>query len=110
MKKAFTRILSVTLSLIMAFSTVQPALGYYAGGAAADDGLTLTDENGNAAKVSELWDETYPFGAFAFDVTALGMAEGEVCCGGVALGYPDSESGLPARDPLPRKGNPVVYI
>jgi hypothetical protein len=77
MKKAFTRILSVTLSLIMAFSTVQPALGYYAGDAAADDGLTLTDENGNAAKVSELWDETYPFGAFAFDVTALGMAEGE---------------------------------
>ncbi len=41
---------------------------------------------------------------------SLGMAEGELVCGGVALGWPDTEDGLPARDPLPRKGNPVVFI
>ncbi len=77
MKKALTKLISVTLSLIMVFSTVQPALAYYTGNAAADEALTLTDEDGTAVRVSELWDETYPFGAFAFDVTALGMAEGE---------------------------------
>ena len=68
----------------------------------------------NAMDLGSCWINTVRFVQEDPELNAflqsLGMAEGEVCCGGVALGYPDSESGLPARDPLPRKGNPVVYI
>jgi len=41
---------------------------------------------------------------------SLGLEEGERVYGGVVLGYPDTESGLPERNPLPRKGNPVTWI
>ena len=40
----------------------------------------------------------------------LGMKEEERVYGALALGVPDTESGLPARQPLPRKGNEVTYI
>ena len=41
---------------------------------------------------------------------ALGLADGERVYGAVALGWPDTEDGLPARAPLPRKGNEVTWI
>ena len=47
--------------------------------------------------------------AIAF-MQKLGMAEGEYVCGALSIGYPDTESGLPARTPLPRTGNPITYI
>ena len=37
-----------------------------------------------------------------------GLKEDETVTGGLILGYPDS--GLPARTPLARKGNPVTWI
>ncbi len=40
----------------------------------------------------------------------LGLMEDERIYGAVALGWPDTESGLPEREPLPRKGNPVQWI
>lgn len=40
----------------------------------------------------------------------LGMAEDERVYASVAVGYPATADGLPLREPLPRKGNPVVYI
>ena len=40
----------------------------------------------------------------------VGMKEGEVVCGGVAIGFADTEDGLPAREPLPRTGNLVELI
>lgn len=40
----------------------------------------------------------------------LGMAEEERVYGALALGYADTESGLPVREPLERKGNSVTYI
>lgn len=40
----------------------------------------------------------------------LGMGEDERVYGGLALGYPDSEDGLPVRKPLPRTGNKVTVI
>lgn len=40
----------------------------------------------------------------------LGMAEEERVYGALALGYADTESGLPVREPLERRGNPVTYI
>ena len=39
---------------------------------------------------------------------SLGMAEDEFVTGGLILGF--SEAGLPERKPLPRTGNPVVWI
>ena len=39
----------------------------------------------------------------------LGMAADEWVCGALALGYPDTPDGLPARTPLPHPGNPVVW-
>lgn len=41
---------------------------------------------------------------------SCGMAQDERVYGGMALGYPDTEDGLPNRTPLPRTGNPVTYI
>lgn len=40
----------------------------------------------------------------------LGLGENERVYGALALGYPDTEDGLPDRDPLPRTGNTVTYI
>lgn len=41
---------------------------------------------------------------------SLGMAEDERVYGALAVGYPDTEDGLPVREPLARTGNPVTYI
>ena len=40
----------------------------------------------------------------------LGMQEGETVYVSMALGYPDSEDGLPFRRIVERKGNPVTYV
>ncbi len=40
----------------------------------------------------------------------LGMAEDERVFGSLSLGYPETADGLPARVPLPRKGNPVTFV
>ena len=39
-----------------------------------------------------------------------GLGEDETITGGLILGYPDSEDGLPSRKPLERKGNPVSWV
>ena len=39
-----------------------------------------------------------------------GMQEDERIYGALAVGYPDTDSGLPEREPLPRKGNEVTWI
>jgi nitroreductase len=41
---------------------------------------------------------------------SLGMMDGETVYVSMALGYPDSEDGLPFRRVVERKGNPVTYI
>jgi len=40
----------------------------------------------------------------------LGLKENERVYGALALGYPDTEDGLPCRVPLSRTGNEVTYI
>lgn len=40
----------------------------------------------------------------------LGMKEGEKVYGSLALGYPDTESGMPDREPLKRFGNEITVI
>ena len=41
---------------------------------------------------------------------SLGMAGDEKVYCSVALGYADTEDGLPVRSPLPRNGNPVTWV
>ena len=40
----------------------------------------------------------------------LGLEKDETVTGGLILGWPDTEDGLPPRAPLPRTGNPVVWV
>ncbi len=40
----------------------------------------------------------------------LGLAENERVYGSLAIGYPETPDGLPARKPLPRNGNRVTWI
>ena len=40
----------------------------------------------------------------------LGLAEDERIYGAVSLGYADTADGLPPREPLPRTGNPVIWL
>ena len=40
----------------------------------------------------------------------LGLEKDETVTGGLILGWPDTEDGLPQRAPLPRTGNPVVWV
>ena len=41
---------------------------------------------------------------------SFGAEENERIYGALAIGYADTEDGLPVRTPLPRKGNPVTRI
>lgn len=41
---------------------------------------------------------------------SLGLGDDERVYGALAVGYPDTEDGSPARTPLPRTGNSVTYI
>ncbi len=40
----------------------------------------------------------------------IGLCENEIVLGGAVFGYPKTETGLPNREPLPRKGNPVTWV
>ena len=40
----------------------------------------------------------------------IGLERDETVTGGLILGWPDTEDGLPQRAPLPRTGNPVVWV
>ena len=40
----------------------------------------------------------------------LGMREDERVYGSMIFGYPQTDDGLPVRQPLPRKGNEVTYV
>ncbi|MBP5283032.1 MAG: nitroreductase [Lachnospiraceae bacterium] len=39
-----------------------------------------------------------------------GLREDETITGGLSIGYPATENGMPDRIPLPRKGNPVEWV
>lgn len=41
---------------------------------------------------------------------SLGLEENERIYGALAIGYPETDDGLPNRTPLPRTGNAVTYI
>ena len=80
MKSRSAKLFSLILSILMIIQTV-PAAAWSETAAdpaeGSSDNLVLTDAEGNATEVDESWKETYPYGAFAFDVTAAGAKEGE---------------------------------
>jgi len=41
---------------------------------------------------------------------ALGLEKDEFITGGLSLGYPDTADNAPLRQPLERRGNPVIWI
>ena len=41
---------------------------------------------------------------------SLGLKETERVYGALALGYADTEDGMPVREPLTRSGNEVTYL
>ncbi len=41
---------------------------------------------------------------------SLGMKENERVYGALAIGYPNTESGLPSRHLMPQKGNEVTFV
>ena len=43
-------------------------------------------------------------------LSTLGVSREERVWGALALGFADTKDGLPVREPLPRKGNPVTVI
>ena len=82
MKKTLVKILSMLLSFLMMFQVAQPALAYRDENGAetaaeAAEPVVLVDEEGNETEVDDTWNETYPFGAFAFDTTAADVNEGD---------------------------------
>lgn len=42
-------------------------------------------------------------------LSSLGLKEGERVYGGVVIGYPDTEDGMPNRQPTSRKGNEITF-
>ena len=82
MKTRLMKVISALLTLLMLFQTAEPALAWLtAEGSEADapasaKELVLKDAQGNETRVDESWEETYPFGAFAFDMTAGSVDEG----------------------------------
>jgi len=71
----------VLLSLVLMLQLVQPALAVWQEesqtAAASPEDVVLTDKDGNQTRPDKSWEEVYPYGAFAFDVNAAGVKEGE---------------------------------
>lgn len=68
----------------------------------------------NAMDIGSCWINTLRFVQEDPDIItflqSLGMEDGELVCGGVAIGYADTESGLPPKKALPRTGNKAEYL
>ena len=94
------------------FIVIANKKGY--GNAMADSACALENMMiaANALDLGSCWinqlhwlDENDSVRAF---MNKYGLSEEETITGGLSLGYP--EIGLPAREPLERKGNPVTWV
>ena len=70
-----TRILAFFLAVVMTVAAMPTqALAYLAD---KTDGVTIVDKDGNAITEDSSWEETFPYGTFAFGNSQLTVAEGE---------------------------------
>lgn len=74
-KKVFARMVSLILVIILMTNITTPALAVLMDTSSAK-GVTLTDSNGNTVTADESWEETFPYGTFAFHSSQLSTAEG----------------------------------
>ena len=69
-----TRILAFFLAVVMTVAAMPTqALAYLAD---KTDGVTIVDKDGNAITEDSSWEETFPYGTFAFGNSQLTVAEG----------------------------------
>ena len=75
------RLSCVMLCMVLMLQLAQPAMAYRQSGDSAEasspEEIVLTDAEGNRVSNDEDWAETNPYGAFAFDVTAADVKEGD---------------------------------
>ena len=69
------KLISILLVLFMSISIMQPAVALWTGG--SSDILTLKDASGNTIAVDESWEETFPYGTFAFENSEFSVGEGK---------------------------------
>lgn len=81
LKRSLSRLLSVALAFLMLFEASGNAFAYMVEDARtasqSEDKITLTDGDGNVTEPDESWEETFPYGAFAFENSGLAVKEGE---------------------------------
>ena len=82
MTRHLKRLPCVILSLLLMFQLAQPAFAWQqkdepAAKPSTSQEVVLTDAEGNEVRTDDSWNETYPYGAFAFDKTAADVQEGD---------------------------------
>ncbi len=81
MKRSLSKLLSLALAFLMLFEASGNAFAYMVEGSKtasqSEEEITLTDGNGNVTTPDESWEETFPYGAFAFEKSGLAVKEGE---------------------------------
>ena len=74
--KALPRIISLVWSVVLLANLITPALAVLRDAPTAE-GLVLVDGDGNQVAVDASWEETFPYGTFAFDASQLALTEGD---------------------------------
>lgn len=81
MKRSLSKLLSLALAFLMLFEASGNAFAYMVEGSKtasqSEEEITLTDSDGNVTTPDESWEETFPYGAFAFEKSGLAVKEGE---------------------------------
>ena len=81
MKRSLSKLLSLALAFLMLFEASGNAFAYMVEGSKtasqSEEEITLTDGDGNVTTPDESWEETFPYGAFAFEKSGLAVKEGE---------------------------------
>ena len=74
--KVLPRIISLVLSVVLLANLITPALAVLRDAPTAE-GLVLVDGDGKQVAVDASWEETFPYGTFAFDASQLALTEGD---------------------------------
>ncbi|MEG2096914.1 MAG: Calx-beta domain-containing protein, partial [Pseudoflavonifractor sp.] len=75
MRSIGKKLLAMTLTLAILISTVPAQVFAYM--APKSENLSVVDKNGKTIAEDDSWEQTFPYGAFAFEHASLANAEGE---------------------------------
>lgn len=80
-KRSLSKLLSFALAFLMLFEASGNGFAYMVEGTQtaqqSEEKIALTDGDGNVTVPDESWEETFPYGAFAFEKAGLAVKEGE---------------------------------